>query len=336
MSQDGEAAPRRSAHRRAVLLAVLCGLAILALVLSQAELATLVHRLAGFGVGGVLVMVLLRALPTAFTAEGWAVVLRGVGVPARWPALLWPRLVGDYVNLLLPVASVGGEVARALLLIDRGRPRAEVTASILVDLTLALLALLVFVVLGLALLAGLGAGADWRLLLAALGGATALLVLFYGLQRRGVGWLIRLSAGLFGDQATSLHQGWAACEALLVRLYSRPGLVLRGTFWRLLAWFAGALEIGVAAWWLGEFPGVAALLALEAVAQVFRNAGFAIPAALGAQEAGYVVGAGLVGLPTEVGLALAVIKRARDLVIGIPVLCVWQWQWLSHRLKREI
>jgi putative membrane protein len=330
----GEApAPAASARKGAAWLAALVGLLILGWLLARADRRSLAELLLTFGLGGTLCLVLLRVLPIATTALGWAVVLRALGVHATWRSLFWPRLVGDYVNLLLPVVHVGGEVARGLLLIARGAPRAAVTASILVDMTFALLALVVFVLIGLVLLAGLGREADWRLLTAAVFAALAILAVFYLLQRRGAGLLLALSARLFGAEAAALHQGWAECERLLRRLYRDRRVVLQASGWRLLAWFAGALEIGVAVHWIAEFPGWAAVLAMEGVAQIFRNAGFAIPAALGAQEAGYVVGARLVGLPAEVGLALAVIKRARDLLIGIPVLCLWQWQWLRRRLR---
>ena len=47
--------------------------------------------------------------------------------------------------------------------------------------------------------------------------------------------------------------------------------------------------------------------------------------AIGAQEVGYAALAPLVGLPPEIGLALSLLKRARDLAIGVPALLVWQW-----------
>lgn len=323
--------PRPAAGRAgAAWLASLVGLVILAFLLYRADRRALLDLLVTFGWAGTLCMVLLRILPVATSAEGWAVVLRALAVPATWRSLFWPRLVGDYVNILLPVAHVGGEVARGLMVIARGAPRAAVTASILVDMTFALLALVAFVLIALALLAGLGREADWWLLAVAVVAACFILGVFYLLQRRGAGLLLGLSARLFGGEAAALHQGWAECERLLSTLYRDRRVVLRASGWRLLAWFAGALEIGVAVFWITDFPGWAAILAMEGVAQIFRNAGFAIPAALGAQEAGYVVGARLVGLPAEVGLALAVIKRARDLLIGVPVLCLWQWRWLRR------
>jgi hypothetical protein len=63
---------------------------------------------------------------------------------------------------------------------------------------------------------------------------------------------------------------------------------------------------------------------LEAVAQASASAGFFLPAALGAQEAGYMLAGRLVGIPPEVGLALSLVKRGSELVLGVPGLLVWQ------------
>jgi hypothetical protein len=42
------------------------------------------------------------------------------------------------------------------------------------------------------------------------------------------------------------------------------------------------------------------------------------------QEAGYAAMAQVFGLGPEVGLAVSLLKRARDVVLGIPVLLIWQ------------
>jgi len=55
-----------------------------------------------------------------------------------------------------------------------------------------------------------------------------------------------------------------------------------------------------------------------------RSATVFIPAAIGVQEAGYAMLAPVFGLPAEIGLAVSLLRRARDLVVAVPVLLVWQ------------
>jgi uncharacterized membrane protein YbhN (UPF0104 family) len=55
-----------------------------------------------------------------------------------------------------------------------------------------------------------------------------------------------------------------------------------------------------------------------------RSVAFAVPGALGVQEGAYVVIGLLFGLSPQDALALSLLKRARDLVIGAPALVIWQ------------
>jgi len=52
--------------------------------------------------------------------------------------------------------------------------------------------------------------------------------------------------------------------------------------------------------------------------------GFVAPAGLGVQEGTYALVGPLFGLPAEAGLALSLLKRGRDLVVGVPTLLAWQ------------
>jgi uncharacterized membrane protein YbhN (UPF0104 family) len=66
------------------------------------------------------------------------------------------------------------------------------------------------------------------------------------------------------------------------------------------------------------------MLSLESLIYTLRSVVFFIPGALGAQEAVYALAAPLFGLPAESALALSLVKRARDLAIGLPTLVCWQ------------
>jgi len=55
-----------------------------------------------------------------------------------------------------------------------------------------------------------------------------------------------------------------------------------------------------------------------------RSFAFAIPGAIGIQEATYVFIGASFGLTPEIALALSLLKRARDLALGLPTLGLWQ------------
>ena len=65
-------------------------------------------------------------------------------------------------------------------------------------------------------------------------------------------------------------------------------------------------------------------LVIESLLYAIRTAAFAVPQGVGVQEGAYVLlGAGF-GLTPEMSLALSLLKRARDLTIGLPAIAVWQ------------
>ena len=69
---------------------------------------------------------------------------------------------------------------------------------------------------------------------------------------------------------------------------------------------------------LGTPVSWANALLLESLGQAIRGAGFAIPGALGVQEAGYLLLGPLAGLPADAALALSLAKRSRELLLGLP------------------
>jgi uncharacterized membrane protein YbhN (UPF0104 family) len=76
---------------------------------------------------------------------------------------------------------------------------------------------------------------------------------------------------------------------------------------------------------------------IESLMHAVRGAAFAVPGALGAQEGGLIVLCAIFGVPPEAALALSLVKRIPDLVIGIPGLIAWQAMegWHFHRAKRH-
>ena len=81
-------------------------------------------------------------------------------------------------------------------------------------------------------------------------------------------------------------------------------------------------------------------LNVDSRTQAVIAAGFAIPGALGVQEGGLVAVGLVFGVAPEMALAVSLIKRARDLLLGLPGLALWQavegrWLWLRRNQTRN-
>ncbi|MGA8383471.1 MAG: hypothetical protein WB710_20295, partial [Stellaceae bacterium] len=87
---------------------------------------------------------------------------------------------------------------------------------------------------------------------------------------------------------------------------------------------ASALE----AWIVLRLAGVPfpfkTVLVIESLLYAIRSVAFAVPNAVGVQEGAYIVLGASFGLTPEIALALSLLKRARDAVLGLPALGAWQ------------
>jgi len=158
--------------------------------------------------------------------------------------------------------------------------------------------------------------------------AVAMLVfaLFYLAQARG---LIAASAGLIGKLTGGRAGGLVASAGEVDRwvrqLYGARGRVAACAAWRFAGWFVRAGEVWLIGWFLGLPIGPVEALIIEGLSHAVRSAAFLLPGALGAQEAGIVAVCLMLGLPAEAGLALALVKRIREVGVGLPGLLAWAW-----------
>ena len=72
---------------------------------------------------------------------------------------------------------------------------------------------------------------------------------------------------------------------------------------------------------------------LESLMTVVKSVAFMTPGALGIQEGAYVLSASVFGLPAEATLSLSLLRRAKDLAIGIPAILAWQWSELAAKKR---
>src|SRR5262245_46577803 len=94
---------------------------------------------------------LFHLVPLAFSALSWRELLPGSNCP---PSLniTWIRWIRESINSLLPVASIGGDIASVRLVGLQGVPGAQAAASMIVDMTVGVVTQLIFVITGVVLL----------------------------------------------------------------------------------------------------------------------------------------------------------------------------------------
>ena len=284
---------------------------------------------------GLALVVAYNIVILAANAAGWAALIPRDCRPTA-PLILAMRWIGNAVNQMLPVAQVGGKIVRARLLAQSGVPGAIAGAGVVADMTAGLASQGVFAVFGVFLLVLNGGGSDILPIVVGLFGLAGILAVFFWAQRSG--GFMRLARfiekGASGRKLTTLTGGAAALDRAIADIYARPAAFLFCCLWRLAAWALFAVETWLILRILGHPITLGEAIVVESFVQVLRTIGFMVPGALGIQEGGYLALGAMAGVPPDAALALSLVKRARDLVLGLTGLIAWQVYEFA-RLRRS-
>jgi len=304
----------------------LVGIGLAVWLLSRYGVAQILEVLARIGLLGMLLIILLHLPQMLFSALGWQVIAGVNGWSSRTRTYLQLRWIREAVNNLLPAAQTGGEFVAARLLRRRGVPLATAIGGAIADLMLEMATQVLFTVLGVVLLAqmvghtGLMATLTNGLLFTAL----IVVTVFAGI-RFGLAAIIERAVIRFGrslgwpatGQVTGLYEALIGC-------YRSPGRIAAGAWWHLLSWLLGGIEVWLVLHFFGRDIGMGPALIIESLGQAAKALGFAVPGAIGVQEGGYVVVCRLLGISPEVAIALSLVKRLREVALGLPGLLLWQ------------
>jgi putative membrane protein len=308
---------------RVILVAGL-GLGLAVYLIGYVGFDAVISAALAIGWGG-FAIICAYALPLfLILGAAWYVLVPGAA-PARLRTFVWSRMVRDSAGEVLPFSQVGGFVIGARAAILRGVNSRLAFASTIVDVTTEMLAQLAYVGLGIALLAERAPKTPFtasltEILIAGLVIAGIAGGIFLFLQRHGVGTIGKLVARWLPQ--TLSHA--TALAASLDAIYRSPLRVGLSFLLHFAGWIASAIGTWIALRLIGAHVDLAAVVAIESLVYAIRTAAFVVPSALGVQEAAYALLAPLMGVGPELGLAVSLLKRARDIAIGIPTLLVWQ------------
>ncbi|WP_454712597.1 lysylphosphatidylglycerol synthase domain-containing protein [Cupriavidus nantongensis] len=315
--------------RLAYLMGLLGLLALTALVIHQG--AGDVAAVMAQGGWPLLLLVPLHALPLLLDAQGWRVLLTSAdpdeqaGIGFLW----WVAAVREAAGRLLPTVGVGGELVGIRLTRLRIRDTTAVTASVVVEVMLTMFSQYLFAATGvLMLVLALQQRASAWIILAGLLLSLPVPVLF-ALSLRHAALFEKLEVAarrLFGaDHRIVAMIDGARLDAQIRALNQRRRELAQALGWQLAGLLSGTLEIWLALWLLGHPVPLWQALAIESLTQAARHVAFFVPAGLGVQEAVVVLLGQLLGMDTQVALALALVRRAREILFGVPALLSWQW-----------
>jgi putative membrane protein len=312
--------------KRFLLPALILGSLLLTVLALHVGLGSVAGALERLGLAGFLLVVAIhlalnQGLGLAWWLLGWDIR------PLHYLAYCWARLIRNAASDVLPLSTVGGQVAGGRVMMMAGVDGLFAGVSTVVDVTVEAVMQFTYVALGLALLAMAHLGQGLVAPLAA--GAAVMGVFLIGalaILATAPAWaeglLLRVVKRLPFLGSGSEEAG--ALLALLRRIFTRPRSVGLAAVVHLLCWSVTGVETWIVLRLMGAEPSLSEGIIIDSLLAALRAFAFFVPNALGVQEGGYIMLCGIFGIPAEIGLALSLTRRARDLVIGLPALLVWQ------------
>ena len=269
-------------------------------------------------------VVLARAVALAGCGIGWWCLLIPKGPPAH--VFIALRFIREAINGLFPFAVVGGDIIGARLLSHFGVAISLAVASVLIDIFVQVVSLLIYVGAGVEIV--LDVPGPHRL-------STVTFVMMAIALPAVLGFFLALNFGAFDPVVRWLvdfgeKRRWSVF-AHVVDLGDQLQMIWRNhrglsasLFVHVITVFFGAVEVWIALYFMGHPVSVAAAIAIESIGQGGKAAAFMLPGGIGVQDGTLIAAAAIFGVPVEVAVAMALIKRVPDLVLGIPSLLLWQ------------
>jgi putative membrane protein len=310
--------------RIGLLLATIVGLVVAIGTVGTVGLRQVLGAMASIGWIGMASFTLWSVGVLGLLGMAWLAVAPGQSAD-RLGWFVWARTTREAATDILPFSQLGGLVVGARTLAAFGVPQPVIYASMIADMTTEMAAQLIFTLCGVGmLLLVLSAGPVQQgivpLALGGLGAMVALMLLFVFAQKPMLGLAGSLGARMLPGSVAAM----AAVRVELDAIYRAPRRVIAAFLFNLAAWLASAAGAWIALRFMGSTMPLWAVLTIEALIFTLRSVAFAIPGAVGVQEAAYVLIGPLFGLPPAHALALSLLKRARDVIIAVPALLAWQ------------
>lgn len=300
---------------------LLLGGGLLWLLLRETDLGPVLAESGQVGVWGMVGVLVLYGLTFGTDVASWQLTLPAGGTGLGWTARLYGiRMIGEAYNNITPMASMGGEPIKAWLLKrNHGIAYRDSGASLVLAKTTSMVGLVLFVGVGFVLVMLRADLSSTHKLLA--GVSLALLTVFIGVFFLMQHWKLstfaatRLGRTRLGGRLSGALLALQDMDVIFARYYAahRRDLVL-STLYGGVNWLLGVTEIYLIFQLIGQPIDFADAWIIESMTQLVRTATFFIPAALGSQEGALMLTCGaLIGNP-GLGMSVALVRRARELV----------------------
>ncbi len=289
--------------------------------------------------GWILLTITLAWLPNlVFITESWRMVFRKEIKP-QFIASFLATWIARSINSMLPVATIGGEIAKARMITFSGIRGIDATASMVVDKTVQVLAVIVWGLIGISALIYLKDEHNFTISALTGFGLLSLGALgFFLVQRNGMfDFLARVGASLVkSEKWEGLSNNARAVDETVLKIYGDHTRFWQAVIIKSIGLMVQTAEVWLACYLLGLPISLLEAVILKSLTATISDIVFIIPNAYGIQEGAYIMIGALLGLTPDFALAVSLATRIRELVVDIPGLIYWQVLEGSLLLKKRV
>lgn len=303
---------------KAIAGSIIGGLVITALTLHNVTWNDVTKAFGNATPGLLLAYVSISILIAIGVTMKWHVALDAYKVKLPFYTLFIYRIIGFAVSYLTPMAHVGGEPVRALLIGRQGIPMKISFSAVIVDKSLEILFNVIIFFLGAVIIFNLTEfpfiARLTILVLSMIAAAVAAILSYRFFNKQPVfSPLIKFFRLHKRSKGKDMLKGAEEMEQLLVHFYhNRQAHFFKVMMLNVGLWILMFIEYGIALRIIGYEASIYGIfLFLTGVGIAYS---IPIPAALGVLELGQISASALLGLRSSIGAALAFLIRIRDVV----------------------
>ena len=306
-------------RRLATVVLFFAGVTVAALLALRAGLTPIAHAIAAVGWTGLLETCGLQLVSVLLCAAAWWAVTDNTS----FRACFLSRWIRDGATTLVGPAIGEGISARALAVLGGGSGGAA-AATTIVDVAVEALSQAVYTLVAFTILfphLGAGEALKWVLIVAA-SLLPVLLMFAVTMSPRAMA-----AAQKLGERVGRLFGAAPGASFDLARMiggiYGKPARIGSAFLLHVVAWTTGAVQI----WLIGRAIGAPVTLwdglALHGLVCAARSAFFLVPWAAGIQEGGFLLVGAVMHLSPATAIAMSLVLRGRDVVLGAPAILIW-------------
>ncbi|MBF91536.1 MAG: hypothetical protein CMP34_01860 [Rickettsiales bacterium] len=272
-------------------------------------------------------LILAHILTLCLDSLSWYILAGNKKLSIIWAFLItW---ISQAAGKFFPTGNITGEFVRAYLGIKRGLNTVQSSSTVFADLVIATYALLIIATFSFFIIISnnlnfFSLENSFFFYASLLFFLVSCLIIFFLVRKRFISFFLKKIPTFF---KFSLKKKTVITlikiDFYLFKLSKEKNKVLKALIFRLIGWLSGAFEIYVFLWIIGIEANYLDLVILESFTSLIKAFAFFIPGGLGIQELAFVMIGDFVGLSGPISFSIAIGRRIREILIGLPAVAVW-------------